>query len=70
VQAQQATGEHGWTDIWRGTVPSRTHRKTVIEMALKGQTVDWPMTVRVLDAGAARETQVEIEHLPPRLRIG
>jgi hypothetical protein len=63
---------HGVGDIATVTVPARTHRKTVIEKALEAANVviDGPMIVRVLDAGSARETKVETEQPPPRLKIG
>jgi hypothetical protein len=61
-----------WEDIATVKVPPRTHRKTVIERAVEqaGITLEGAIMVRVLDAGSAQETQVEIEHLPPKLRIG
>jgi hypothetical protein len=52
---------------------ARTHRKTVIEKALEAAGItqtDGEMTVRVLDAEAARESKVETEQPPPRLKIG
>jgi hypothetical protein len=62
-----------WTDIATVTVPARTHRKTVIEKAL-GQAgvteTNGAIFVRVLDAESARESKVETEQPPPRLKIG
>jgi hypothetical protein len=64
----------GWLDIATVTVPARTHRKTVIEKALEEagimHTNGVKLTVRVLDEEAARETPVETEQPPPRLKIG
>jgi hypothetical protein len=61
-----------WLDVATVTVPARTHRKTVIEKALLAANVDidGAITVRVLDEQSARETKVETEQPPPRLKIG
>jgi hypothetical protein len=60
-----------WRDIATVTVPARTHRKTVIEKGLLAANVviDGPLIVRVLDEGSARETKVETEQPPPRLKL-
>jgi hypothetical protein len=72
VQERREDEEGGWVDLATVTVPARTHRKTVIEKALEqAKTVlSRPITVRVLDEQSARETPVETEQPPPRLRIG
>jgi hypothetical protein len=78
VQKQQEEGEGpddrhmAWVDIATVTVPARTHRKTVIEKALGDAGLDLTggVVVRVLDEGSARESKVETEQPPPRLKIG
>jgi hypothetical protein len=74
VQVQRANEDGVWDDIETVTVPARTHRKTVIEKALEEagimHTNGVKLTVRVLDEEAARETPVETEQPPPRLKIG
>jgi hypothetical protein len=73
VQEYRPGGQAGvWRDLAVVTVPARTHRKTVIEKALEqaNASIDGVMTVRVLDEQSARESKVETEQPPPRLRIG
>jgi hypothetical protein len=74
VQWQRVNEAGVWDDIGTVTVPARTHRKTVIEKALDEAAIrpdhGAMMTVRVLDEGSARETKVETEQPPPRLKIG
>jgi hypothetical protein len=65
--------DYVWEDIATVTVPARTHRKTVIEKALDqafAPTAPGTSVLRVLDEGSARETKVEMEQPPPRLKIG
>jgi hypothetical protein len=73
VQVQRANEDGVWDDIETVTVPARTHRKTVIEKALDQAAITLgpsAMIVRVLDEGSARESRVESEQPPPRLKIG
>jgi hypothetical protein len=70
VQWQRANETGVWDDIDTVTVPARAHRKTVIAKALESFPLTGAMTVRVLDAGSARETKVEMEQPPPRLKVG
>jgi hypothetical protein len=62
-----------WEDFATITVPARTHRKTVIEKALEQAAItpvpNAAMNVRVLDEQSARETRVETEQPPPRLKL-
>jgi hypothetical protein len=78
VQAQRDAEDdsgvlwRGWEDIATVKVPARTHRKTVVEKALGQASTDLsggPILVRVLDEQSARETKVETEQPPPRLKL-
>lgn len=81
VVQRAGTGEDVvvWTDIARVVVPARTKRATIIRAACDGLAVRGadgipvirgPVTVRVLDAGAAREHVVSLRERAPELVIG
>ncbi len=65
--------EYVWRDVATVTVPARTHRKTVVEKALKDAVIEPPageqLRVRVLDADSARPFTVGVVQPPPQLHI-
>lgn len=68
---QRVEGIAEWTDIAAVTVPARSKRKSIIEAALATDSaLKLPLTVRVLDADAAREIAVGLRQREPELEIG
>lgn len=62
-----------WEDVGTVTVPARTKRRTIIEQALNtenGRKLSLPVTLRILDADAAREFPVGLKPRDPELVIG
>lgn len=58
-----------WTDIARVTAPARTKRATIIRAAVGSLGTFTEMTMRVLDADAAREHKVGLRERDPELVI-
>lgn len=71
---QHGDAPTSWEDIATVRVPSRTKRATVIEKALEAaefaREPGFAVELRVLDEDSARQTVVEWEQPPPRLKIG
>lgn len=61
-----------WADVATVKVPPRSKRKTIIERALNASSVklELPVTLRILDADAAREFPVGLRPRDPELVIG
>jgi hypothetical protein len=62
-----------WMDLAVVTVPARSKRRTIIAAALateRGAELTLPVTLRILDADAAREFPVGLRPRDPELVIG
>src|SRR4051812_26405617 len=63
---------HLWHDVATVEVPPRSKRRTIIERALNAAEtpIELPVTLRILDADAAREFPVGLKPRDPELVIG